>query len=676
MAKGKKSPAAKKPEAVLAPEVAQKVTALKNEGNKMFAERDYTKAVEQYEEAMKLLPDGSAERADLLCNKAACFYAVNKLKEAVKECGTALELAPNSIKALRHRAKALEKQGLYKQALTDIQTINKSESASDDSREAERRLKDLVAGRRPSLANGGARAAGPTGSQAARNPRSLSQWPFSAKCSLGNETRLVQLTATAGYADLLNQVKAKFPNAGDVLLKYVDKDGDLVTITNRSDVQAALTEALKQMDRRLGIIPPIRVQVVPADSKSDVPPIPLEEMQEAQRILQQQYQQLAAAQQAAQQQQALQQPKQQAQTSSGEIIEIDDWLVDFVHLFRDTTGIDADRHIDYTNEGLNNLSRAMDASLRSDAAEPIFDKAIERFKEVIASGYLNWAQVYVYRGHKALEMAALDGKEEVSADLAKQVLEQFDLAEAKIKEAMAIKPNWFDSLLQLGSLEFDRAKLAAQLLVKPPPTMPEGLQEGTPEAEAATKSYNDATQANTREALAKLKADNVAKAESHIKTMEGLYKQAHDSAVAYEQERKADQEAKQQKQQSSETSASGKDTPAAAEGQQMTISQHARILYGNQLYEWSQMLAAVGKDWKPVLDEATSCFREAGCKEEDIRGALKNHTQVDQLDLGPDPEPEQPATPAEPEKPQHKPAKEAKGLPSLDRKPKADKAAA
>lgn len=95
------------------------------------------------------------------------------------------------------------------------QAINKSDSASDDSRESERRLKDLVAGRRPSLANGGARAAGPLGSQASRNTRSLAQWPFSAKCSLGSETRLVQLTAAAGYADLLNQVKAKFPNAGE-----------------------------------------------------------------------------------------------------------------------------------------------------------------------------------------------------------------------------------------------------------------------------------------------------------------------------------------------------------------------------------------------------------------------------------------------------------------------------
>lgn len=201
-------------------------------------------------------------------------------------------------------------------------------------------------------------------------------------------------------------------------------------------------------------------------------------MPDAQRFFQQQ---LAAAQQA--QQQQAQQQKQQAQTSSGEIIEIDDWLVEFVNLFRETTGIDSDRygvcmqvcvgasttlynlhsmktiwqqvessrlcrrrcshvypkqgmtqllvlpspackpllhllscaskgletdldssgvvclssatdrHIDYTNEGMSTLSRAMDATLRSDAAEPLFDKAIDRFKEVIASGYLNWAQV-------------------------------------------------------------------------------------------------------------------------------------------------------------------------------------------------------------------------------------------------------------------------------------------
>jgi hypothetical protein len=73
----------------------------------------------------------------------------------------------------------------------------------------------MHAGRRPSLANGGARAAAGTASQAAaRGTRSPAHWPFSAKVTLGGETRLVQLTASAGYGDLQAAVAAKFPNAG------------------------------------------------------------------------------------------------------------------------------------------------------------------------------------------------------------------------------------------------------------------------------------------------------------------------------------------------------------------------------------------------------------------------------------------------------------------------------
>jgi hypothetical protein len=45
----------------------------------------------------------------------------------------------------------------------------------------------------------------------------------------------------------------------------VDKDGDWVTITCRGDVQLALAEALKATDRRLGVIPPIRVTATPVD---------------------------------------------------------------------------------------------------------------------------------------------------------------------------------------------------------------------------------------------------------------------------------------------------------------------------------------------------------------------------------------------------------------------------
>ncbi len=52
------------------------------------------------------------------------------------------------------------------------------------------------------------------------------------------------------------------------------------------------------------------------------------------------------------------------------------------------------------------------------------------------------------------------------------------------------------------------------------------------------------------------------------------------------------------------------------------------------------MKAAVGEEWRPLLDAATDKFRVAGCPESDIRGALSGHTMKDEIDLGPEPEPE------------------------------------
>lgn len=93
------------------------------------------------------------------------------------------------------------------------------------------------------------------------------------------------------------------------------------------------------------------------------------------------------------------------------------------------------------------------------------------------------------------------------------------------------------------------------------------------------------------------------------------------------------------------------------------------IMHGNVLYEWSQVLAAVGKEWKPTLDSAVDKFRSAGAAEADVRGALKNHTKKEELDLGPDPE-ELAAAAAEAAKEVAAKAPEAKGLPSLEVKKK------
>lgn len=54
---------------------------------------------------------------------------------------------------------------------------------------------------------------------------------------------------------------------------------------------------------------------------------------------------------AEQQQQERAAGPQFAHTPSGAVVEIDDWLIDFANLFREISGLDADRHIDFHNEG-------------------------------------------------------------------------------------------------------------------------------------------------------------------------------------------------------------------------------------------------------------------------------------------------------------------------------------
>lgn len=46
------------------------------QGNNQFAGREYQKAIETYDKAIKLLPDASAEKADIFSNKAACYLQV------------------------------------------------------------------------------------------------------------------------------------------------------------------------------------------------------------------------------------------------------------------------------------------------------------------------------------------------------------------------------------------------------------------------------------------------------------------------------------------------------------------------------------------------------------------------------------------------------------------------
>ncbi len=143
-----------------------------------------------------------------------------RYKEAAKECTSALELQPSSLRALQRRAKAYELQGLYSKALSDVAVINKSDSSTPETQEAEMRLRDLASKRPASAATGGGASAANGGAALARPPGGAkgmggpNQGVFTTKCSLGDETKMVHLTLSSNYADLMGAVAAKFPNAG------------------------------------------------------------------------------------------------------------------------------------------------------------------------------------------------------------------------------------------------------------------------------------------------------------------------------------------------------------------------------------------------------------------------------------------------------------------------------
>ena len=163
--------------------------------------------------------------------KTLTYAHTTRYKEAVKECTSALEVAPNSVRALQRRAKAFEQQGLYKEALADVTAINKTDLASPETQEQERRLREAAArggaagaaaARPRSAVAPGARAAGAGGGSAvaaaAQNNKLqnlLQQGVFVAKATLGDDTKLVHLSLSNSYADVLAAVQQKFPSAGE-----------------------------------------------------------------------------------------------------------------------------------------------------------------------------------------------------------------------------------------------------------------------------------------------------------------------------------------------------------------------------------------------------------------------------------------------------------------------------
>jgi hypothetical protein len=100
------------------------------------------------------------------------------------------------------------------------------------------------------------------------------------------------------------------------------------------------------------------------------------------------------------------------------------------------------------------------------------------------------------------------------------------------------------------------------------------------------------------------------------------------------------------------------------------MKNQVKIIWGNALYDQSQIWAGVGLDgWKGMVEDAKKRFLDATCKERDVLEALRNHIKAEELDLPPEEKPKE-VPKAAPVKAEKVAEGGAKGLPSLKGKKK------
>lgn len=112
----------------------------KEDGNEHFREKEYSKAVKCYTEAIKTCPGGHQELAVFHKNRAACWLKLEDYDKALADATASLEITPGDMKSLYRKAQALEGKGNLADAFKDIKRLLTLYPNNKEAIEAARRL--------------------------------------------------------------------------------------------------------------------------------------------------------------------------------------------------------------------------------------------------------------------------------------------------------------------------------------------------------------------------------------------------------------------------------------------------------------------------------------------------------------------------------------------------------
>ncbi|XP_074270175.1 protein CLMP1-like [Silene latifolia] len=446
-----------------------------------------------------------------------------------------------------------------------------------------------------------------------------------------HDIRLAQMPINCNFKNLREIVSKKFPSSKSILIKYKDNDGDLVTITCTPELKLAEACVDSQLPKdpesdKVNSVGMLRLHIVEVDPDQEPPIVEEEEIpienEEAKIHNSGSHSSLGESgvdsidtePKKTNDNVVEEMPKRDpdpSEEAGSKEVEIDDWLFEFAQLFRNNVGIDPEAHIDLHEIGMELCSEALEETVTSEEAQPLFDKAATKFQEVAALAFFNWGNVHMCAARKRIPVDENAPQEVKDAQLRTAyhwVNEKYSLAREKYEQALSIKPDFYEGLLALGQQQFEMAKLHwSYVLAKKEDLSSWDASETFNLFDSAEEKMKAATE--MWEKLEEQRANEMKDPTSN----------------------KMEEFLKRRKKPGNDGEASGgppiEPTPEELAEQAAVMRSQIHLFWGNMLFERSQIEFRLGVDvWRKNLDDAVERFKLAGASEADISTVTSNHS--------------------------------------------------
>ncbi|KAI3801785.1 hypothetical protein L1987_29900 [Smallanthus sonchifolius] len=587
---------------------------LKEEGNKLFQTKYYEAAMSKYQKALNLLPGNHLDLSYLHSNIAACYMqmGIAEFPRAIHECNLALEITPKYSKALLKRARCYEALNLLDLALRDVnmvldiepnnlmateildrvksrmedklteEKVNESQQDIDSSQlpkplkekvhkkkknkpdkkseKLDRVLKDfekdekkteykLVVEEKVNISN-----------SKEEEPKRV------VKLVYGEDIRWAKIPFDCDILKVREIVSDRFPVSKAVLIKYRDEEGDMVTITTNEELKWAESSTSDHRGT-------LRLYIVEVNPEQDPFFDHIRNREKKQKLL----------------------------NSSACI---DDWILEFAQLFKNYVGFNTDSYWDLHELGMELYSEAMEETVTSNEAQEFFHLAADNFQEMVALAYFNWGNVHMSRARKRVYHTENGSQESILLQI-KDSYEwtQMEYLKAgdRYKEAIKIKPDFFEAFLALGQQQFEQAKLSWYYALGTKTNLE------TWDSTEMVRSYNEAE-------------DNM---EKGVKIWEEIEMKRVNEAL---RPNKVKLEL-----QKTELGKCFKDfTQDEMAELAANMRSQVNVLWGTMFYERSMMEYKLGMPvWRECLEIAVEKFELAGASHTHIAVMIKNHCSND-----------------------------------------------